>query len=307
MQAGSFWEKQGRYLLQSRKYAWLMTAILALLPLMSWLSLTVMALVTLRKGKLAGFKCLIIGVTVSICCAEVLGNSIVESPIILSTYLLCFICAVLLRATISWQIVAGFIVFLGLTALLLVHWLAPHYAISQYHALMHMLQALDPSGELKELLGKQSLANQLSMANYLLGIKALSLIVSALFSLMAARSIQASIFNPGGFKQEMLAFRANQVVLLLFVACAAGAYQANSICLSWLPLLFIYLMAAGVSLSLHLLKKKKRLATFVLLLAPVVLIPYIMLPVYVLFGSIDSLFNLRSRLFLLTSENQNKG
>lgn len=307
MQMGGFWERQGRYLLQSRKYAWLMTAVLALIPLMSWLSLAVMALVTLRRSKLAGFKCLIIGVTVSICFAEITGASVAAYPVILSTYVLCYLCAVVLRETISWQIVATFIILLVLTALLLVHCLAPHYALEQYQALQQMLKMFDQTGALTDLLSQQSLENQLSMANYLLGIKAVSFVVSALFSLMTARSIQASIFNPGGFKGEMLSFRASKAGLLLFIICAIGAYQNNPVCLSFVPLLFVYLMAAGISLSLNLLAQKKRLATLVLLVGPVVLIPYVMLPVYALFGSIDSLFNLRSRLLLFAGKNQNKG
>lgn len=307
MQVDGFWVRQGRYLLQSRKYAWLMTAILALLPFTSWLSRAIVALVTLRNGGLAGSKCLIIGVTVSICFAEVLGTVGGNAPIILATYLLCFLSAALLRTTISWSVVAGFIVTLGLSALLAVHWFAPHYAMEQYQALRHMIKMLDQSGALTELLSKQSLENQYSMAHYLLGIKVMSIIVAAVSSLIMARAIQASVFNPGGFRKEMLAFRANQIVLLLFVGCAAGAYQNNPVCLSCIPLLFIYLMAAGVSLILNLLQRRKRLATLVLIIAPVVLAPYVMLPIYVLFGSIDSLFNLRSRLLLFAGENQNKG
>ena len=59
-------------------------------------------------------------------------------------------------------------------------------------------------------------------------------------------------------------------------------------------------MMAGVSLVLNLLAKKKNLVVYATLFLPMVLLPYFVLPAYVLFGSIDSVFNLRSRWRLHT-------
>lgn len=304
---GDFLKKQAQLSLNNEKYAWFLTALLAVIPFSASLSLSVMALVTLRKGWLAGFKCLIVGLTASICFAEVAGTMSVVLSTLLLTFIICYVCACILRETASWHIVAGFVVFLATSTILLVHGLAPDYISQQYQTLQQILRAVDGSSSVADLLSHQNAENQASMANYLLGIKAISLAITAIFSLMLARAAQSSLYNPGGFKKEMLAFRAHGVGVLLLVACVCGAYQSNLVLLSCLPVFFVYLMAAGVSLGLNMLARRKRLVTMTLLFVPIILAPYIMLPVYVLFGSIDSLFNLRSRRLFLAGENQNKG
>ncbi|KTD49516.1 membrane protein [Legionella rubrilucens] len=304
---GGLLQKQGHFLLQNEKYAWFLTAVLAVIPFTAWVSLSVMALVTLRKGWASGCQCLIIGLTVSLCMAEMTTSSPYLLSTIALTYLTCYMGACLLRATASWQKVAVFIISLATVVILLVHSLASEFILAQYKMVQEMLKALDQGNVIASLLEHQPPENQVSLANYLLGIKAISVLLSAVFSLLVARAVQSMLFYPGGFKREVMAFRANSAAVVLLLVCLYGVYQHNPVLLSCLPLFFVYLMAAGISLSLSLLAQKRRLAFWVLLLMPIVVVPYIMLPVYVLFGSIDSLFNLRARRLFLAGENQNKG
>ncbi|KTD63930.1 hypothetical protein [Legionella spiritensis] len=304
---GELIQKQGYYSLQNEKYACFLTAILAVFPLTAWLSLAVMALIVLRKSWAAGLKILITGMTVSICVAEIAGTMDVVLSGILLTYVTCYLASLLLRTTASWQIVVGGMVMLAATGVLLTHWLAPDYVIKQYNTLQAMLSAVDSNNPVVDMLAHQNAENKINLASSLLGIKAVSLIISVLFSLLLARAIQASLFNPGGFQREMLAFRASKIAVIALIVCVYGVHQGNAILLSCLPVFFVYLMLAGISLGLNLFVKKKRLVMMMMLLMPIILMPYVVLPVYVLFGSIDSLFNLRSRLPVMAGESQSKG
>lgn len=305
--SGDFIQKQGLFLLEHEKYAWFLTALLAVIPFTASVSLAVMALVTLRKGWFAGLKCLLVCITVSICLAEISVAIPILPFDLLLTALTCYLSACLLRATVSWKVVAGFVVMVATLAVLSIHWFAPDYITAQYKAIADILGSMDQNSAVASLFEHQPIDGRANLANYLLGIRAISLMLSAMLSLIMARALQASLFNPGGFKKEMLAFRASSAGVIFFVIAALGAYQNNPILLSCLPIFFVYLMTAGITFSLNVLAKKRRLAILVLLLAPIILAPHVMLPVYVLFGSIDSLFNLRSRLLSIAGDNQNKG
>ena len=63
--------------------------------------------------------------------------------------------------------------------------------------------------------------------------------------------------------------------------------------MSLLPLFLFYFLLAGLSLSFKILEKQKPMRATVLLLAALFLLPLVMLPVYVIFGLLDSVFNFR--------------
>ena len=115
----------------------------------------------------------------------------------------------------------------------------------------------------------------------------------AFFSNSARRSLQSKLFYPGEFRREMLAFRGDKIGLLLLVCMFIAANQHNVIAISLLPILMFYFLLAGLSLSFNVLAKQRPLSLMILLIASLMVLPFIMLPVYVIFGSLDSLFNLR--------------
>ncbi len=300
MKTSDYLNKQASFLLQKPVYAWLLTGFLALFPFTGWLSLAVMALVTLRSNWLDGIRCLIVGLTVSICFAEVIGRLPEALDTIVPTYLLCYGCACVLRRAVSWQSVAIFCMSVAVGIIFGVHWFFPQYLLDQYQALLQIISAFDQEHLVGQLFSHQRTAMQLKYAHYLFGIKVVSVILSAIVPLMLARSIQSSLYYPGGFKQEIINFRAHSMGSVLLLLTIFGAYQHNLLSITCLPVFFIYLMMAGISLIFNLLSSKKKLVIYVSLFLPIVIIPYVVLPAYVLFGSIDSVFNLRSRQSLYT-------
>lgn len=300
MPTSGYLNKQASLLLQKPVYAWCMTGILALFPFTGWLSLAIMALVTLRRDWFDGVRCLIVGLTVSICLAEVVGQVPEVLDTIVPTYLLCYSCAVLLRRTASWQLVAIGCVALSVFVIFGVHWFAANFLMEQYQTLLKIINTIDQEHLIGQVFSNQSMVIQLKFAHYLFGIKVVSVILSVMVPLMLARSIQSALYYPGAFKQEMINFRANSVGCILLLLTTFGAYQNNLLSISCLPIFFVYLMMAGVSLILNLLAKKRNLVIYATLFLPMLILPYIVLPAYVLFGSVDSVFNLRSRWRLHT-------
>lgn len=61
LRLGELLRKQGHFLLENDHYALLYIAILALIPFATWLSVAIVALITLRKGWVSGLKGLMIG------------------------------------------------------------------------------------------------------------------------------------------------------------------------------------------------------------------------------------------------------
>ncbi|STX51734.1 membrane protein [Legionella busanensis] len=294
----TFLRNQGQYLLKNEICAFFVAAILALTPLTTWLSLAVITLVTLRKGFVDGAKVFICGIIASYISYQFNANLGHAFSMTIITFIIGFSAALILRLTANWKVVIFGILIAALVIISLIHGLLPTYANEQYALLLTVLKEIDPNHMLVQLLESQQHTNPNLIVNSLLGIRVLSLVFSALGSLMLARGIQSLLFYPGGFREEMLAFRASCVGVFLLIIAVFGVYQGNPIAISCLPLLVVYLMFAGISLFFNIMARKRDLITIFLLFVPLIIVPYIMLPIYVFFGSLDSLFNLRLHLSL---------
>jgi hypothetical protein len=296
MRLGELVGKQGRFLLENDYYALLYVAILALIPLATWLSAAIVALITLRKGGINGAKGLIVGIT-SLLLLYILSVTLSPSGVFnaIMAFLPCFIMALVLRATASWNVTAGFIVLLTLIGIVLIHGLFPEVIEQQYRFIQAVIKEFKREGSISGLFNTQGL-NSTVIANYVIGMQGLSFAFSAATALLLARSVQARLFYPGGLRKEMSQFRASSWGVIVLVVTALGAYQNNPLAISCLPILVAYYVCAGISLGFNILAKGKGIGSLFLLLLPLVLLPFVTMPIYVMLGALDSLFNFRSRL-----------
>lgn len=291
-----FCQKQATILLKNEHYAWLLVVILTVVPFFEWFALAIIILITLRKGSYEGFKVFGIGMLIS---SALLFNadrlslpySAYDS---LLTICLGYVTAIALRYTVNWNFVMTGLLIVGLICTTLINWIAPAYVFEQYQLLIALFKINNSS--LLELINTKLMTNKVHLANYLLGIKTLSIIVSVLSSLMLARTIQDRLFYPGGFRKEILSFKANNIGIILLILSVFGSYEGNLIAISCLPLLVVYAMIAGMIVLFNLLHNQRDFVSLCYLVIPLILIPYIMLPIYVLLGSLDSIFNFRLRL-----------
>ena len=291
--------KQGQLLLENERYAILHAVLLALLPYTAWLSVALVALMTLRKGWRKGVILLI----PALCAYFALSCSSMTMNIALVNALLVFmptyIGACVLRFSTSWRVVASAFFLQIMIAILLLQMYMPEFITAQYLYIQAALRELQSDSSLLALINSKSSQNQMILANYLLGIQAIGIVFSAGLSLLLARSIQSQLFCPGGFKQEMLAFRGDKIGFLLLVIVFVGASLQNALAMSLFPILLFYFMLAGLSLSFNVFAKHKPLSLILISIASLILLPFVMVPVYIIFGSLDSLFNFR--LYLLSN------
>ncbi|MFC3909285.1 hypothetical protein ACFORL_09390 [Legionella dresdenensis] len=286
--------RQSQYLLQNERYALFVTAVLAFVPLGAWVSLAIAALVTLRRGWYFGARLTIVSAVSTLIAAGMTVDMFQAAPVILSTLVLVYSGAILLRATESWKITTTVMLFAGLSSIALIHLAAPQYIEQQYQFIVSVISNAGQDDALSQLISEAGI-NKPALASYMLGVKVFSIIVSALSSLLLARYVQSMLFYPEGFRKEMLAFRASKLGVILLIGVLAGIWQKNAAVVSCLPLIVTYFMAASLSLGFSILKQR-RLVSIVLLFAPLIVVPQIMLPVYVFLGSLDSLVNFRLRL-----------
>lgn len=290
-----FIPQQARRLLENSKYAVFLAVLLSVMPYTTWLSLAIIALVTLKKGAREG-ALLMMPVMIAFLARALLAVPAV--PAIINTLLAfipCYAAACVLGFTVSWRAVAAFfIVLVALSAWLLQAYL-PEFIMAQYQFVFAVMNELHPD-LVSKLVSDTHALNPLVLANYLFGLQVLGAVFSAAMPIAMARSVQSQLYYPGGFKQERHALRAHPFGLLLLVVALIAANQNRFIAMNLLPLLVCCFVLAGLSLCLHVLDHKKIRGTSVLLILPVLFLPFVMIPVYVILGSLDSLFNLRSYL-----------
>lgn len=300
----SFLRKQGQYLLQKERYAFFLTALLVFIPFSAWLSVAVMGLITLRRGSYEGLKLVFAGLLATIVASWVFLTAPYASSSLMLSFLACYGAAVALRATTSWNAVVLMLVLIAMLIMAVIHWFSPAYVLEQFDILLSILRKLNQDSPVVQFLGEQLGANRVTWANYTLGIRAFSVVCSVLTSLMLARYVQSLLFYPGGLRNELLAFRASLPGVLLFVLVAIGSWKDSALAISCLPMLIAYLTAAGMSLLFYVMSKKNGLLTMLLLFVPLIIVPYIMLPVYIILGSLDSLINFRTRMPLKADDTE---
>lgn len=284
--------KQGKKVLENNRYALLCAVCFAIFPYTTWLSLAMIALVTLKKGWHDGALLLMPVAT------AYFGVLLIQQPTVVAiintglTFLPVFLAACVLGWSVSWRAVAGLFALLAAITGIMVQTMVPDFVINQYQYLMAAIQQARPD-VLADVFKSATQLNSISLANYFFGFQLISVVVSALLPLALARSVQAKLYNPNGFRGELLALRGNKLGLFCLCLLFGMACQQQLIAMNLLPLFVFYFLLAGLSLCFNLLLEKKIRGRLLLLLVPLFILPLVMLPIYVMIGSLDSLFNLR--------------
>jgi hypothetical protein len=292
--------RQGQLMLTNDIYALFNTVMLVILPFTGWMAASVIALITLKKGLKTGGLLLIAAFFANFFMLKTslpLNAAVVGA---LLSYMPCYLAAGTLYITRSWRTVACMLFLMALSALCILQTMAPEFITQQYIVVCNLLAQLQLGDAFLALSKGASAAEQTIFANYLIGAQAAGVVLSSLISLAIARFIQAKLYYPGGFKLEMRALRGMKVDLVLLITILFAAKQHYLLAIDVLPIVLLFFFIAGLSLWFDCMATRRNLFA-PMLIASVVLgfFPQIMLPVYVLFGSLDTLFNFR--LYLLTN------
>lgn len=243
--------------LQAVTAAVLLAVLGVLVPPVTLLSGAVVALVALRMGSTQGL--LVIGWStglLGIVSLGLFGQVQVGLVYGLVQWLPVFAFALVLRRTASWALVMQWLGFVGIVGVLATHLLRPDIAQVWEGVLQTSLQ-----GSLRRIgmSPVQATAAVKHMVQYFTGIFALSLALLISLSLILARTLQAMLYNPGGFRDEFTRWRmqpALAVGVLVIAALALVLRRALLVELLLVGLLPFLMQALGL---VHALVRRARL------------------------------------------------
>lgn len=272
--------------MRGRTQAALVAGIAALLPLLYWVSAAAVALVTLRRGTRDGAGLLLWAALP----AGVWAYSVSDPTplaVIVGTYLL----AVTLRDTVSWAKVLMLALPIGALAGWAMELVLGEYLIEVITQTEKLLGQTAGQTSTEIILDKEKL--QQLMLGGLASVHTAIMLVS----LILARSWQAGMFNPGGFRQEFHALRLPLAYTAALLAVTLLCYQLDLELMRWLPLLLLPWIFAGFAL-VHGSFAKRDLGKPWLIgfYCSILFMGHIVISLLVFAAVIDSLVDIRSRI-----------
>lgn len=265
-----------------------LAALFACIPMLFWVSGAIVSLVVLRRGIDQGAKVLAWALLPAIAWAA-MGQYATITGLIATMALAC-----VLRQTVSWQKTLLALLPTGALVAFITAQLAPQQigmlSDMVLKFISEFLQQTDQRpvdiGSLKPLV-EYGVTGMIAWFN----------LVSCIIGLALARSWQAQLFNPGGFREEFHRIRLPAVIALALLLTTLGGSALASFMLVLAPIATLPLMVAGLALFHGLVEirqlSKVWLVSFYVLL---VFTTQLMYPVIVLTACLDSVFDFRSRL-----------
>lgn len=274
-----------RWLMRGLPYAAGGAALATLVPWLFWLGAAIAALVTLRKGFAPALP-------VIIAAALPAGFWWAQGDVIpLTSVLLVTLMASILRERMRWSeaLLAGTLVAAAMV----------QFGIFSPPGGMELMleQLRQGSSDVDRMLtelASQGYDTQMLASIVVGGVTGLVVLVVAIACLALARSWQAGLYNPGGFREEFHAFRLAPkelavVAVLGVVGMMLGAHALAV--LGWIPLLVAGIALVHGYIGLKGMNGLWLVAFYVLLITtwPTILI-------VLLLGLIDTFANIRARL-----------
>ncbi len=264
-----------------------LASVSVMIPMMFWFGAAIVGLVTLRKGLTQGLN---VFIWASI--PALAWWSGMQDPGALVVLISVLLMAAVLRTTVSWQaaLAAGGVISL-LTGIV-----APYLMPELIETLMGLAE------EFFKQLAEES--QQEYDANLQEGFKLLlvasfasSFFGVAVLSLFLARSWQASLYNPGGWREEFHQIRLSPrmvigLVLLIAVLPVLGVSPALLVAVAVVPI-----MVCGFAL-VHAVIAKRKLGgqwLFGIYFSAILLFPTVLMLIALL-ALLDSLVDFRARL-----------
>lgn len=265
------------FVMAGRRQAVLTIVLLGLPPLVNLLTPALVAMVGMRKGMTAG-SAMLLWALLPTGFWLLLGEAF---PLLLLFGV--FVLAAVLRSTESWQnvLLAG----IGVGAMF------EFYLRVQPVVLDLMFEQLELYVRANNLEGVQLDELRETMTTVMSAFyMALSVAL-----LMLGRSMQASLYNPGGFREEFHALRISQTTTLALVGAILLVNFVESLPQAWIFYLAAPFAFAGLALA-HALVAWKSASVFWLVAMYMLLIFPTMMYLLILVAIVDSWYDFRGRL-----------
>lgn len=268
------------FAMAGRRQAILAAMLLGILPLVNSLSAPIVALVCLRHGPK---EALMVGVWAMLpALAWAVAGDVLPLLLLIGTTVL----AEVLRSSRSWEMALLAAIGVGVGGQMALT-LQPGFLELMQQQLEQMMSRPEFEGQVA-LLPPEQLQQMLAM---FFGLLVMSL---SLVFLMLARSWQARLYNPGGFRQEFhslrLGWKTSAMLLVLFMLGTLVAPLQAFVMYLVIPLIF-----AGIAL-VHGIVGLRKWPVAVLVIFYASLLSPVMTQLLVLAAVIDSWYDFRSRM-----------
>jgi hypothetical protein len=270
------------FAMRGRAYAIAISMVAAALPLLGWLSTVIVALVCLRHGMAQGSLILLwtmlpVGVT----------YYFVGDPSPMIALFGTFTMAMLLRQTLSWELVLVASVVFSAVGALIFEYSAAGILDRFVQFYIDYLTQVDAS-----IVIDPEQARKLLMGFFALG-QAFAMVVM----LIVARWCQSTLYNLGGFRKEFHQLRLSPAVSGSIVLAMAVCYLFGDQLGRWLPLLTVPLVFASIGLAHWLMANRELSKTWVAgFYGSLVLLFQIVYPFLASLALMDSWFDIRNRI-----------
>ena len=270
------------FVMRSQWHAIGVSMLAAVVPLMGWLTAVVVALVALRYGLAAGSMVLLWAILPVGVALYYVGD-----PSSMIAMIGTFVMAMLLRQTLSWELVLIAAVFLAAAGTLLFESGAAAILEGFVTFYVASLKQIDSS-----IIMTPDQARTL-----LLGFFALGQAFAMTVMLIIARWCQSALYNPEAFGREFRELRLSPPVSGGLAAAMLVCYLFDDVLGRWLPLLAVPLVFAAVSL-VHWVVRARELAGgwLVGFYASLALLFQLVYPLLASLALLDSWLNVRNRI-----------
>ncbi len=273
------------YVMSGRRQSIIAAVLLGLLPVINFLSAPVVALIALRHGKSEALIVLAWAILPAI--AWTVTGDVIPLLLLLGITVL----AQVLRTTGSWEVTLLASIGVGIGAQLGLM-IQPTFLVMMEEQLLQLMEQIASAPELE---GQVALIEPELLRPLLLVFFGTSVAFLSVTLLMLARSWQAKLFNPGGFREEFhqlrLSWKSSAVLFSMFVLANLGPPVVQQLALFFL----LPLLIAGVAL-VHGLVGRRKLPVAVLVIFYSALMYPVMFQLLVIAAVADSWLDFRSRV-----------
>jgi hypothetical protein len=270
------------FAMRSRWHAIGASMVAAIVPLLGWLSTVLVVLVCLRHGVTAGTIILMWTLLPIGGVFYFMGD-----PSSLITLLGTFAMAVLLRQTLSWELVLVASVVLAAIGTVLFEFAAAGVLDRFVTFYIDYLAQIDSSLVIAPQEAKV----------LLLGFFAMGQAFAMIVLLIIGRWCQSALYNEGGFKSEFHQLRLSPAVSAVIVLSLVLCYAFNDVLGRWLPLLTVPLIFASLGLVHWTMADRKLSNNWVTgFYASLVFLFQLVYPMLASIALMDSWFNIRNKI-----------
>jgi hypothetical protein len=304
----------GKYILASRKNAFMLVLLFSVVPFFQWLSGVILVLVTLRKGPKEGLLLIAPASLIYVLLAVDDLTTVIWVSLLAGIVYLWLVGCILWRFA-SWQKVLEYSLCLAVLCVVLVHSVVPdleQWLMTQFHEVLsrfganlqqgaaelgeeqsQMWQSLITSADNTEVLQR--------VARVMLGTLLMLNIATKLILVMFARWWQAKLYNPAGLRVELQTIRLHYLVTPAFFLCLLAGYSDIIVFLDVVPIFQGVLCLAGLSL-LHFVAnccQARWKSQLLLVLVYALIVSFFKIAVWTIavIAIADSVFNLRHVCF----------